>query len=37
MFVVIGEAWLDLFGQRGSRRLVAHPGGSPANVALELG
>jgi fructokinase len=37
MFVVIGEALVDLVGQRGSRVLVAHPGGSPANVALGLG
>src|SRR4029453_8092141 len=37
MFVVIGEALVDLVGQRGSRMFVAHPGGSPANVALGLG
>jgi fructokinase len=37
MFVVVGEALVDLVGQRGSRTLVAHPGGSPANVALGLG
>ena len=37
MFVVIGEALVDLVGQRGSRTFVAHPGGSPANVALGLG
>src|SRR3954468_11065169 len=37
MFVVIGEALVDLVGQRGSRTLVAPPGGSPANVALGLG
>ena len=37
MFVIIGEALIDLVGQRGSRTLVAHPGGSPANVALGLG
>jgi fructokinase len=36
MFVVIGEALVDLVGQRGSRTMVAHPGGSPANVALGL-
>jgi fructokinase len=36
MFVVIGEALVDLVGQRGSSTLVAHPGGSPANVALGL-
>jgi hypothetical protein len=28
MFVVIGEALVDLVGQRGSRTLVAHPGGA---------
>jgi fructokinase len=37
MFVVIGEALVDLVGVRGSRTMVAHPGGSPANVALGLG
>src|ERR1700712_2703290 len=36
MFVVVGEALVDLVGQRGGRTLVAHPGGSPANVALGL-
>lgn len=36
MFVVIGEALVDLVGQRGGRTFVAHPGGSPANVALGL-
>src|SRR3712207_810360 len=36
MFVVVGEALVDLVGQRGSRTLEAHPGGSPANVALGL-
>ena len=36
MFVVVGEALVDLVGQRGSRTFVAHPGGSPANVALGL-
>jgi fructokinase len=36
MFVVIGEALVDLVGVRGSRTMVAHPGGSPANVALGL-
>jgi len=36
MFIVIGEALVDLVGQRGSSTLVAHPGGSPANVALGL-
>jgi fructokinase len=35
MFVV-GEALVDLVGHRGSRTLTAHPGGSPANVALGL-
>jgi len=34
---VIGEAFVDLVGPRGGRTLVAHPGGSPANVALGLG
>jgi len=37
VFVVIGEALVDLMGQRGGRTLAAHPGGSPANVALGLG
>jgi fructokinase len=36
MFVVVGEALVDLVGQRGGRTMVAHPGGSPANVALGL-
>jgi fructokinase len=36
MFSVIGEALVDLVGQRGGRTFVAHPGGSPANVALGL-
>ncbi|MGZ6761595.1 MAG: carbohydrate kinase family protein [Gaiellaceae bacterium] len=36
MFVVVGEALIDLVGQRGGRTLTAHPGGSPANVALGL-
>ena len=36
MFAVVGEALVDLVGQRGSRTFVAHPGGSPANVALGL-
>jgi fructokinase len=36
MFVVVGEALVDLVGQRGDRTLAAHPGGSPANVALGL-
>ena len=37
MFVVVGEALVDLVGQRGDRTFSAHPGGSPANVALGLG
>ena len=37
MFIVVGEALVDLVGQRGGRTLAAHPGGSPANVALGLG
>jgi fructokinase len=37
VFVVVGEALVDLVGQRGGRTLEAHPGGSPANVALGLG
>src|SRR3712207_1212782 len=36
MFVVVGEALVDLVGQRGGRTWAAHPGGSPANVALGL-
>ena len=36
MFVVVGEALVDLVGQRGDRTFSAHPGGSPANVALGL-
>jgi len=36
MFVVVGESLIDLVGQRGGRTFVAHPGGSPANVALGL-
>ena len=36
MFVVVGESLVDLVGQRGGRTLAAHPGGSPANVALGL-
>ncbi|HEY6797784.1 MAG TPA: carbohydrate kinase [Kineosporiaceae bacterium] len=36
MFVVVGEALVDLVGQRGERTLQAYPGGSPANVALGL-
>jgi fructokinase len=37
MFVVVGEALVDLVGQRGGRTFTAHAGGSPANVALGLG
>jgi fructokinase len=36
MFIVVGEALVDLVGQRGGRTFEAHPGGSPANVALGL-
>ena len=36
MFIVVGEALVDLVGQRGGRMLAIHPGGSPANVALGL-
>jgi fructokinase len=36
MFVVVGEALVDLVGQRGGRTFEARPGGSPANVALSL-
>ncbi len=36
MFYVVGEALVDLVGQRGGRTLAAHAGGSPANVALGL-
>jgi fructokinase len=36
MFIVVGEALVDLVGQRGGRTFSAHPGGSPANVALGL-
>jgi fructokinase len=36
MFAVVGEALVDLVGQRGGQTFVAHPGGSPANVALGL-
>jgi fructokinase len=36
MFVIVGEALVDLVGQRGGRTFAAHPGGSPANVALGL-
>lgn len=37
MFAVVGEALIDLVGSRGGRTFEAHPGGSPANVALGLG
>jgi len=37
MFAVVGEALIDLVGSRGGVTFVAHPGGSPANVALGLG
>jgi fructokinase len=37
VFVVVGEALVDLVGSRGGRTLAVHPGGSPANVALGLG
>jgi fructokinase len=37
VFIVVGEALVDLVGQRRGRTLAAHPGGSPANVALGLG
>jgi len=36
MFYIVGEALVDLVGQRGGRTFAAHPGGSPANVALGL-
>ena len=36
MFVVVGDALVDMVGQRGGRSFEAHPGGSPANVALGL-
>jgi fructokinase len=36
MFVVVGEALVDLVGERGGRTLAVYPGGSPANVALGL-
>lgn len=36
MFAVVGEALVDLVGQRGGRTFAAHPGGSPANVAIGL-
>ena len=36
MIVVVGEALIDLVGERGGRTFTAQPGGSPANVALGL-
>lgn len=36
MFVVVGEALVDLVGEAGGSTFVAHPGGSPANVAVGL-
>jgi len=36
MFAVVGEALVDLVGPRGGQTFAAHPGGSPANVALGL-
>jgi fructokinase len=36
MFVVVGEALVDLVGQWPGQTFAAHPGGSPANVALGL-
>ena len=36
MFAVVGEALVDLVRQPGGRTFFAHPGGSPANVALGL-
>jgi fructokinase len=36
MFAVVGEALIDLVGQRGGQTFAAHPGDSPANVALGL-
>jgi len=36
MFIEVGEALIDLVGQRGGSTFVAHAGGSPANVALGL-
>ncbi|NYI05096.1 carbohydrate kinase family protein [Allostreptomyces psammosilenae] len=35
-YVVVGEALVDLVGQPDGRTFVAHPGGSPANVAFGL-
>lgn len=36
MFTVVGEALVDLVGEGGGSTFVAHPGGSPANVAIGL-
>lgn len=36
MITVVGEALLDLIAGPGARAFVAHPGGSPANVAVGL-
>jgi fructokinase len=37
MITVVGEALLDLVAEAGGRSFAAHPGGSPANVAVGLG
>ena len=36
MFMVVGEALLDLVADSTGRQFTAHPGGSPANVAVGL-
>ncbi len=36
MFTVVGEALVDLVGEDGGSTFTAHPGGSPANVAIGL-
>lgn len=36
MFAVVGEALVDLVGEADGSTFVAHPGGSPANVAIGL-
>lgn len=36
MITVVGEALIDLVGAPGGRTFTAHPGGSPANVAVGL-
>jgi fructokinase len=36
MITVVGEALLDLVAEAGGRAFAAHPGGSPANVAVGL-